>query len=536
MKIRSDVLRIYQLIHSWTGIFAGIILFIGFFAGSLTMFKDQIAQWATPPHHVLAPVKFTQLDSLISQATSSHDKARSGFSLYLNDTTRSPMMWYEQGTARGLALDKQRQHASLNAQGQLITHRAEQGVLAELIDQLHRSAGIAGAIGYRIAGEYVLGTAAIVYFLAIVSGIIFLLPSLTKNFFAIRKDKSEKRFWLDTHNLVGITSLPFHLVISLTVVVFTFNSQIYASLGTAVYGDQPLFPRSNTVAHVYPFTELPPVAKFQAIVDEQAPGYIIKELRFVGLDTAWPFAQLGIYNPTALMRGPTTDYIFMHPFTLEVSNNSASTADDAIWNRIVASFYALHFGSFGGDIGRWSYFILGLGGAFLFYSGNLLWLEKRRVKQQSAENVKQTRACRLMAAATVGMCLGSIAGVAITMVVAKWLYPLVDNINHAYLYSYYGVFFSFVFYSFYKGAAKAAITLLKVCMFSCFAITATSLVAMLLPQLGLYVVINFTSIGVDIVALLAGFAFMYFYKITKHRALYGPKDSVWALPKPLSTI
>ena len=27
---------------------------------------------------------------------------------------------------------------------------------------------------------------------------------------------------------------------------------------------------------------------------------------------------------------------------------------------------------------RWVYFVFGLSGAFLFYSGNLLWVEKRR--------------------------------------------------------------------------------------------------------------------------------------------------------------
>ena len=42
MKVRSDVLRVYQSIHIWTGIIAGIVLFIGFYAGSLTMFKGAI--------------------------------------------------------------------------------------------------------------------------------------------------------------------------------------------------------------------------------------------------------------------------------------------------------------------------------------------------------------------------------------------------------------------------------------------------------------------------------------------------------------
>ncbi|XQF91454.1 PepSY domain-containing protein (plasmid) [Pseudoalteromonas espejiana] len=35
------------------------------------------------------------------------------------------------------------------------------------------------------------------------SGVIILLPTLVKTFFAIRKRKGPSRFWLDSHNLVG---------------------------------------------------------------------------------------------------------------------------------------------------------------------------------------------------------------------------------------------------------------------------------------------------------------------------------------------
>jgi uncharacterized iron-regulated membrane protein len=51
---------------------------------------------------------------------------------------------------------------------------------------------------------------------------------------------------------------------------------------------------------------------------------------------------------------------------------------------------------------QWLYFLLGLGGAFLFYSGNLLWIESRRKRRQ----VEQGRAQLVMARATVGICLG----------------------------------------------------------------------------------------------------------------------------------
>jgi len=62
------------------------------------------------------------------------------------------------------------------------------------------------------------------------------LSTQTKSFFALIKNKGTNRFWLDSHNVVGIISLPFHLIIALTVVVFAFHDVFYDGL-SLVYGD-----------------------------------------------------------------------------------------------------------------------------------------------------------------------------------------------------------------------------------------------------------------------------------------------------------
>ncbi len=55
------------------------------------------------------------------------------------------------------------------------------------------------------------------------------------------------------------------------------------------------------------------------------------------------------------------------------------------------------------------YLLAGLAGAFLFYSGNLLWIESRRKTRQA----EQPRVHRLLAQATVGVCIGTCIGVAL---------------------------------------------------------------------------------------------------------------------------
>ncbi len=82
-------------------------------------------------------------------------------------------------------------------------------------------------------------------YLALVSGVVVLLPSLVKDFFALRVGKNLKRMWLDAHNVVGIISLPFHIVMALTAVVFAYHDQIYDVQDKLVHKGQwaQAFPR-----------------------------------------------------------------------------------------------------------------------------------------------------------------------------------------------------------------------------------------------------------------------------------------------------
>lgn len=525
MKIRGDILRTYQTLHTWTGIVAGLVLFIGFYAGSLTMFKAQISQWATPTQHYLAQVPTDQLDNLVLQATADFDKAKQGFTLSFNQNS-SPMTWFEQGGSRGLQLDDIQRHATLSPQGELVTQLSPTNELGELIDMLHRTAGIAGKAGREDIGVLVLGIAAVLYFLALVSGIIFLLPTLVKSFFALRTTKTVSRFWLDSHNLVGIISLPFHLIIAITVVVFAFHDVFYGGL-SVVYGDKPLFERSEKSTIDYSIEQLPPIATYIEQVNDLAQGYRINSLAFSDLSSNKPSLAIHIINDQALMRTNIGDVIYMHPYTFAVQYASIPTNSEESYMPIVVSFFALHFGSYGGVWGQWLYFALGLLGAFLFYSGNLLWLEKRRKKQ-----VIQSKANRFMASLTVGICLGSLLAVVTTLLVSKWLYLLNTQINTAYLTCYYLVFFSALFYSFNRGAALSAIHLQQLLALTCLAIPITTLTTLLIPSLTLWTPSQFGDVIVDISALIFAATFYYSAKKTKQRAYFGERKSIWALSAP----
>lgn len=523
MKIRSDVLRTYQSVHTWTGITTGLLLFIAFFAGALTMFKAPLTQWAIPANHTLSPVSFEQYDTLVHKATSEFESAANGFTLHF-DGQQSPMTWYEQGGGRGLHIHNQMRHASLNESGELVSVANKQNVLGDLIDQLHRTAGIPGTLGHEDIGVLILGVASALYFIALVSGVIFLLPSLVKSFFALRQSKGANRFWLDTHNLIGITSLPFHLLIAWTVVVFAFHDMLYGGL-SFIYGDEPMFERNGGSKQVYTLAELPSIDSYFNAVNALVDGYEVVSLSFDNLTT--PRAQLTIEvaGDGRLQRTGDADVIAMHPFTQQVTYSTLSIPDNGMYGPIVKSFFALHFGNFAGDTGRWIYFLLGIMGAILFYTGNLLWLEKRRQKQ-----ARQTRSVTFMANLTIGVCVGSILGVTTTLLASKWLYLAGVDINLGYINVYYGVFVSSVVFAFWQGAAKSAIVLQRLTALTCLGIPLTTFITWMTANSSHWQP-GTDTLFVEILALVfAGI----FYKAackTKQRAYNGETDSIWFVAK-----
>lgn len=535
MKVSSDILRVYKTLHTWVGITAGLLLFIGFFAGALTMFKEPLDRWSAPPAQQLGRVGGEALDTLVAQVMQQYPDARQQLVVHLDEGEHisAPVEWQAQDgdAGHGPDLDAVRWHATLNADGHLQAESIQPSLLGDLIDLLHQTAGIPGQIGHEYIGVYALGVAGALYFLALVSGVILLLPTLVKDFFLIRPGKNRKRFWLDAHNVIGITSLPFHLIIAFTVVVFAFHDQFYDGLRSLVYRDAPMFgaPPSGARPQVKNVDELLPVSELVSRIEQAAPDFKVTELVYMRVESPRPLVRAAIYNPDHLVRGPLTGYVGINPFSGDLTMTGMLPGKSTVWSDIVMTFFALHFGSFGGEWIRWVYFLLGLSGAFVFYSGNLLWIESRRKKQKRGQPLpQQARHVRWMASATVGVALGSMAATAIAIAAGKWGYAAgVSNINALYLLAYYSVFLAALGWAFGRGAARASVSLLWLCAAACALIPLTSAIALMAPQLGMWAHSSGATLAVDFTALALALMFIFAAGRTRRRLAKAPADTLW---------
>src|SRR5690606_33432158 len=127
-------------------------------------------------------------------------------------------------------------YAALTPDGTLQVEAKGPSPVAQFIDVLHQQVGL--PFSHAVAMP-IMGAIALLYAIAIVSGIVVLLPSLVSDLFAMRVGRNVKRMWLDLHNVLGVMSLPFHLVMALTSVVFAFHDQFYDAQSLTFSKPQP---------------------------------------------------------------------------------------------------------------------------------------------------------------------------------------------------------------------------------------------------------------------------------------------------------
>jgi uncharacterized iron-regulated membrane protein len=533
MNLRTDVVRVYKDVHTWVGIVSGLALFIAFYAGAITMFETPLQRWASAPTTLHAPPSLEDAQRLIDATLAQHPEAAKKFTIAVETGPEQPARMSWQVRAPGADRHAAATHyaSSFADDGSLQVIEHEPAPVAEFIDVLHQQVGL--PFDHEIAMP-IMGAIALLYALALVSGVIVLLPTLVQDLFALRLGRNLKRLWLDVHNVLGVFSLPFHVIMALTAVVFAFHDQFYDLQDKVNYDGRiremhaadarkPTAPPEG--ARMLTPAEI--VAKLTAAAPEFRPSALEYSMQN-GRSTL----RVAGTDPRHGHRAPVVGFAGVDPYTGEVVSTAYLPGHQNGWYATVTSFFALHFGNFGGTTVRWAYFLLGLAGAFLFYTGNLLWIESRRKLEKKRNGpVEQSRSTRLMGSLTIGITTGCMAGISLTIAAAKWLPGQVADVGAWHTGLYYAVFLGAVVWAFVRGAARAASELLFVCAITTLAIPLSSALTAsgLLPSGWNH---GGSSVLIDVVALVAALCFAVMARKSRERALSGRPDSVWAAPVP----
>lgn len=525
--MKAAMLRLYRTLHTWVGLMAGWALFIAFFAGAITVFHEELHTWQSP-HRSVADRPLSQeadpaaLDRFMTALVAAHPKSADSAYVTL-PTVHEPEFtaYWQDKDGTWMTSSSTKLEAGRNSPKDTSLD-AIQCELAAFLNSLHYSLGV------PVAGNYFMGVIAVLYGLALVSGVLLHLPRLKADLFAVRHGRNLKRFWMDAHNVVGLFSLPFHLVFAITGALLCLAMVLVMVFNVLAF-DGKLFealPRLTTAsperkAAGQPAQMLPTATLMSAARASAGERFTPLSIRY---------QHYGDANALIEIRGDTTRALGNYgSVSVHAAAGRADSgkvlADQTPQGRdanhaVYSAIYALHFGTYGDLALRLVYLLAGLAGAFLFYSGNVLWIESRRKTHQQA----QPRVHRLLAQATVGVCIGCCIGVAAAFCGAL-IWP-----EHTAGWHYFPAFFAAVAWSLLRPPARAATELL----------TAAAIGALLVPVVNAAVTGDYlwtaalaghwavASFDFGALALACGFAALAL--VTCRRARNGPPHSVWALP------
>ena len=517
--MKASTIRTFTVVHTWTGLLAGFALFIAFYAGALTMFHDEIDWWATPKAEMARADVMDRAETMLEGIVATHPGARTSVGItYPAAHPSHEVAAYWMDTNGAWKTQKLDETGARDAED-------HEHALADFVYELHYDLGIPAF------GIYLMGIVSVIYGLALLTGLLIHLPNLVRELFALRPGHNLKRLWQDAHNVIGVLSLPFHIMFAVTGALMCLTMVMLMAFNTVAFNGKllPAFERMTSAmpettakggsAVMLTPTELGARARRAALASGAAdfePDY----MRYV---------HYGQQGAAAEVRGTSTRTLGEYGMVsldaadgrvLQVQVSGARDANHATY----AAIFGLHFGSFGNVSLRWLYFLLGLAGAFLFYSGNLLYIETRRKRRQAEQPMK----VRAMATATVGVCLGSCLAISATFL-GNLVGPLFGATPEAIVQPVcFSAFAAAILWTLWRRPAKAAVDLLWATAVVSVAVGVLDAVihgdrVMRTLAEGRYAVL-----GVDLVAVSMGAGFAWLAIATRRRTVEGDPCSVWS--------
>lgn len=222
-----------------------------------------------------------------------------------------------------------------------------------------------------LKGTLFLGVMGLLLAASLVSGTVLYAPFMRKlTFGTVRKKKTRRIQWLDLHNLLGIATLAWVMVVGVTGVINT--------LAIPIYG----YWQSTEVAEmIAPYKDQAPledkgsVEQALAAAGSKLPDMNLSFIAFPGDNFATP------HHYVAYMHGntPLTSKL-LQPVLIDAQTSVVTDTRELPWyvTALLVS-QPLHFGDYGGLPLKILWALLDILAIIVLVSGVYLWLQKRDI-------------------------------------------------------------------------------------------------------------------------------------------------------------
>jgi uncharacterized iron-regulated membrane protein len=356
--------------HNQLGLWLSPILFVIFFSGSISLFKSELNTWqwrgdAQDSQSQLSAAQMIEaIDRQLPLAQGSRvtllypDEHKGYYQVDVRDSDGKDerSFFIDPVTAKVLGGDP---------------NQSQNQSFGNFIYDLHTVLRLPG-------GRYITGVIALYLLFILLSGLVIHWEKLSEHLFKFRPDSASR--WLDLHKLIGVTSLPFSLLMAFTGVIFNLLLIYQIAFVVVVYkGDQSqLLSDAGFFAHqikadgeVYK-VDKKAISELQRKVESQAV-----QSRVVSMRIEHYGDKQALVNFTLKGQGfePREEVVYRLYDKKQLFKNTNNTFKSGL-----SVLKQLHVGDYGGDLLKWLYFCLAQGCCVLLLTGNILWLKKQAVK------------------------------------------------------------------------------------------------------------------------------------------------------------
>ena len=368
--MKSGTIRVWSVLHKWSSLICTVFLLMLCITGLPLIFHDEIEsafesgeawQPANPDGPLLT------LDEILDAAL----KNRPGeVPLFMSFDEDRPVVNVTTGPAPDAPGSQMHFERFDRTSGDIVPAPSGDGGVMEFILQLHTD------MFMGLTGMLFLGAMGILFVIAIITGVVLYAPFMRKlDFATVRHTKTARVRWLDYHNLTGIVTVAWVLVVGITGILNTLAVPLLETWKSDSLSGLTKKFENEGVAQTY--------HSVHAAVErasKEAPGSWVQFVAFPGGNWSTD------HHLSIFIRGdtPLTSHM-VTPVLIEAeSGNFAAMTTMPWYMKALALSGPLHFGDYGQIILKIIWAILDIITIFILGTGLYLWLSK------SAKRAKQT--------------------------------------------------------------------------------------------------------------------------------------------------
>lgn len=425
--------NIFFHLHTVTGIVISVLLYVIFFAGSFSFFRDEIIAWER--NESVGSDQGFNMDIDAALDTLDDRYKLSGRNIFFHKHVAEKRFAVSLSDSKDTLVAQEGVFFYMSPDTYMTYEYEKSYTLGEFLYRLHFFAQVPYPAGY-----YLSGFTSLFFLFAILTGILVHWKKIISNFYLFRPWEKLKTVWTDAHTVLGTIGLPFQVVYAVTGAFFMINILLVIPSLVVMYdGDQEKFYDDLGYGEpAYTFenkrlAEKPIVNGLVARTDNLWNEFEISEVSIynygdqsmhvvVGgeLDNARKFTGLGQVTYKAS--------------TLDVVDKKDPHERTSYLDGVKGALFHLHFGDYGGYAVKGISFLLGLVTCFVIITGILIWLEARNKKSVPE---KEKRFNRRVGHIYLALCLTMYPVTALSFIFTQLLPHHFDEVRMTALYSFY---------------------------------------------------------------------------------------------------